>query len=154
MTARWAIVGALGMVLGCGTATDVAGGDAGAADAGPVDTGLSLEDAQFEAANSLGNEMAQGVREMQLHYSEAARPAFMSGLAAWNTAGEHGREVARADAGLGERRAAIVMVRIGEAFPAYCDMRAAMPDVTPTVVPRIACSEQPVTLALLVERYP
>jgi hypothetical protein len=144
------MAGLLMVVVGCGTATSVApvGGDAGEAgvvqDVGPADAGASLEDRQFQAAAALESEMSAGVREMGT-YPAASTPPFMAALAAWNAAIEHERMTYRTDAAAQDQRARAIEIRVTERLPAYCQMRAAMPELTPMVVPRIRCNELPVT---------
>lgn len=136
------MVAALGLALGCGTATNNgpigtdAGGDA--ADTGPVDAGRTLAEWQLQAANTLGNEMSEGLRAMQT-YPASNTPAFMTALAAWNAAVERERDNYRTDASVPDQRANAVAIRVNERFPAYCAMRAAVPDAVLDVVPRIPC---------------
>lgn len=157
----WRAVVLVGLVAaGCGTATNVAptDGDAGARDAGgmvdvsQMDGGLSLEDRQFEAANTLVNEMAQGVREMQAQPG-AVSAAFMSAARAWDDATRTATTSIRSDASLSDRRSADVRIAVEVRFPAYCQMRAALPGFTPSIVPRLRCDEVPVMGAWW-ERYP
>lgn len=145
---RWLTVGALVVAVGCGAArnddpTVDAGSDGGTRDAGLVDTGLSLADRQFVAANTLRNEMGTGITEGTDRYNmnRGAYPEFSAAGTRWREAMEAESAAVNTDASLPDRRAISVQFTITQRFPAYCAVMTSLPGFTPSRVPRIRCGE-------------